>query len=204
MQSRARVKPMNVALQKPWTPERFLAWAETQDERYEFDGIQPVAMTGGNAGHDRITTNIHIALRSRLRGTPCSHHGPNLGLQTIAAKIRYPDALITCTKFPRTEKLAPNVIVVFEVVSPTSGALDRIEKVREYAGVPSILRYVIVESSAPGLQVLYRDSGESPWTVYPLIKNDVLAIPEVGIEFPVAEIYEDIDFRDAETDDEGA
>jgi hypothetical protein len=34
---------MNVALQKPWTPERFLAWAETQEERYEFDGIQPVA-----------------------------------------------------------------------------------------------------------------------------------------------------------------
>ena len=204
MQSRARVKPMNVALQKPWTPDRFLAWAETQDERYEFDGIQPVAMTGGNAGHDRITTNIHIALRSRLRGTPCSHHGPNLGLQTIAAKIRYPDALITCTKFPRTEKLAPNVMVVFEVVSPTSGALDRIDKVCEYAGVPSILRYVIVESNAPGLQVLYRDNGESPWTVHPLTKNDVLAIPEVGIEFPVAEIYEDIDFRDAETDDEGA
>jgi len=204
MQSRARVKPMNVALQKPWTPERFLAWAETQEERYEFDGIQPIAMTGGNAGHDRITTNIHIALRSRLRGTLCSHHGPNLGLQTIAAKIRYPDVLITCTKFPRTEKLAPNVIVVFEVVSPTSGVLDRIEKVREYAGVPSILRYVIVESSAPGLQVLYRDNGESPWMVHPLAKNDVLAIPEVGIEFPVVEIYEDIDFRDAETDDEGA
>jgi Uma2 family endonuclease len=196
---------MNVALQEPWTPERFLAWAETQDERYEFDSIQPVAMTGGNAGHDRITTNIHIALRSRLRGTPCSHYGPNLGLQTTAGKIRYPDALITCTKFPRTEKLAPNVIAVFEVVSLTSCALDRIEKVSEYAGVPSIRRYVIVESKAPGRQVLHRDNGESPWrTVHPLTKNDVLAIPEVGIEFPVAEIYEDIDFSSAEIADEGA
>jgi Uma2 family endonuclease len=193
---------MNVALQKPWTPERFLAWAETQEERYEFDGIQPVAMTGGNAGHDRITTNIHIALRSRLRGTSCSHHGPNLGMQTIAAKIRYPDALITCTKFPHTEKLAPNVIVVFEVVSPTSGGLDRIEKVSEYAGVPSILRYVIVESSTAGLQVLHRDNGESPWMVHALTKDDVLDIPEVGIEVPVAEIYEDIDFHDAEAADD--
>ena len=195
---------MNVALQKPWTPERFLAWAETQDERYEFDGIQPVAMGGGNAGHNRITHNIYAALRSRLRGTPCSYYGPDLGVQTAGSKIRYPDALITCTKFPRTEKLAPNVIVVFEVVSPTSGGLDRIEKVREYEGVPSILRYVIVESSTAGVQALHRDDGESPWTVLALMKDDVLDLPEIGIELPIAEIYEDIDFDDAEGDEAGA
>jgi Uma2 family endonuclease len=189
---------MNVALQKPWTPERFLAWAETQDVPYEFDGIRPVAMTGGNARHDRITGNIHGALRARLRGKPCSNYGPNLGMQTIGSKIRYPDALITCTKFRDTEKLAPNVVVVFEVVSPTSGGLDRIEKVREYETVPSILRYVIVESTTAGLQVLHRDNGESPWTAHALMKDDVLAIPEVGIEVPVAELYEGINFEDAE------
>jgi Uma2 family endonuclease len=195
---------MNVALQKPWTPERFLAWAESQEERYEFDGIRPIAMTGGNARHDRLTINIHIALRSRLRGTSCSHHGLNLGMQTIAGKIRYPDALITCTKFPDTQKLAPNVIVVFEVVSPTSDGPDRIEKVREYQGIPSILRYVIVESSTAGVQVLHRGNGESPWTVHALTKDDVLDLPELGIEFPVADIYEDIDFHDAEADEAGA
>jgi Uma2 family endonuclease len=189
---------MNVALQKPWTPERFLAWAETQDEPYEFDGVRPVAMTGGNARHDTITTNLHIALRSRLRGKPCSHHGPNLGVQTTGSKIRYPDALVTCTKFRDTEKLAPNVVAVFEVVSPTSGGLDRIEKVREYEAVPSILRYVIVESITAGIQVLHRDHGGSPWTAHALMKDDVLAIPEVGIEVPVAEIYEGISFEDPE------
>jgi Uma2 family endonuclease len=195
---------MNVALQKPWNPERFLAWAETQEERYEFDGVRPVAMMGGNARHNRITTNIHAVLRSRLRGTPCSYYGPDLGVQTVGSKIRYPDALITCTKFRDTEKLAPNVIVVFEVVSPTSGGLDRIEKVREYEGASSILRYVIVESSMAGVQVLHRDNGGSPWTVHALTRDDVLALPEIGIEFPVAEIYEDIEFHDAELEGIGA
>jgi Uma2 family endonuclease len=195
---------MNVAIQKPWTPQRFLDWAETQDQRYEFDGTRPVAMTGGSAGHNRITTNIHAALRARLRGTPCSYYGPDLGVHTIDSKIRYPDALITCTKFRRTEKLAPNVVVVFEVVSPTSGGLDRIEKVREYETVPSILRYIIVESSTPGLQVLHRNNGESPWTAHALTRDEVLAIPEVGIEVPVAEIYEDIDFDEVEPTEAGA
>jgi hypothetical protein len=38
---------MNVALRRTMTREDFLAWAEGQEERYEFDGFQPVAMTGG-------------------------------------------------------------------------------------------------------------------------------------------------------------
>ena len=32
---------------KPLTLEEFLDWERSQQERYEFDGIQPVAMTGG-------------------------------------------------------------------------------------------------------------------------------------------------------------
>jgi len=198
MPSRARLQSMNVALQKPWTPERFLAWAEAQEDRYEFDGIRPVAMTGGNQNHDRITVNIATALRARLRGKPCSNHGPNLGVRTIGSAIRYPDAFITCTKFPGTDKIAPNVVVVFEVLSPTSGAIDRITKVREYEAVPSILRYVIVESVTAGLQVLHRSNGEAPWTVHALTKDDVLALPEVGMDISVAEFYEDVEFEAAE------
>jgi Uma2 family endonuclease len=114
---RASLDPMNVALSKPWTADQFLAWAARQEERYEFDGIRPVAMTGGTANHSRITTNIHAALRSRLRGTPCSYFGPDLGVRTAGDKVRYPDALITCAKFPGTEQIAPDVVVVFEVLS---------------------------------------------------------------------------------------
>ena len=32
---------------RPLTLGEFLAWESEQDGRYEFDGIQPVAMTGG-------------------------------------------------------------------------------------------------------------------------------------------------------------
>ena len=63
---------MNAPLRKPWTQREFFAWAATQEGRCEFDGFQPVAMTGGSANHNRITLNIHVALRSRLRGSPCS------------------------------------------------------------------------------------------------------------------------------------
>lgn len=199
----ARLDPMNVALQKSWTAEDFLSWAGGQEGRYEFDGTRPVAMTGGTARHNRITTNIHAALRSRLRGTPCSYFGPDLGVSTVGETVRFPDALVTCTKFPDADRLAPDVAVVFEVLSPDSGRRDRIEKVREYAAVPSIRRYVIVESASSGLLVLYRANGGDPWTAQALNADTVLALPEIGIELDIAEFYQDVDFSslDPETTD---
>ena len=185
---------MNVTPGFPWTAEQFLDWVGTQEGRYEFDGIRPVAMTGGSANHSRILTNIHVALRSRLRGTPCSHFGPDLGVRTIGETVRFPDALITCAKFPGTERLAPEVVVVFEVLSPDSGRRDRIEKVREYAAVASIRRYVIIESSGSGLTVLHRRDGGDAFTVLTLTGDDTLDLPEAGISVPVAEFYEDVAF----------
>jgi Uma2 family endonuclease len=122
---------MNVALAYPWTAEQFLDLVGNQEGRYEFDGERVVDMTGGSANRSRIQTNIHVALRSRLRGTGCSHFVPDLGVRTIGESVRFPDALITCTKFPGTERLAPDAVVVFEVLSPDSGRRVRIEKVRE-------------------------------------------------------------------------
>jgi Uma2 family endonuclease len=189
---------MNVALTKPWTEEQFLTWAEAQEGRYEFDGFQPVAITGGTARHSRITVNTHIALRSRLRGTSCSSFGPDLGIRTIGGAIRYPDALVTCTRFPETERLAPNVQVVFEVLSADSGRRDRIEKVREYAAVPLIRHYIILESSSVGLLVLHRQRGEDAWTALPLTGEDTLTLPEIGVEVPVVEFYEDVEFENVD------
>lgn len=191
---------MNVALQRPWTLEQFLGWAGGQDGRYEFDGERPVAMTGGNARHSRITGNIHAALRSRLRGTACAHYGPDLGVRTIGSKVRYPDALVTCVPFADTLQLAPDVQIIFEVLSPSSGQTDRIEKVREYAAIASMRRYVIVETRSPGLLVLHRRGADEPWTASALTADDTLLLPEIGAQIPVSELYEAVDFSGPSAD----
>ena len=40
------------------TIEQFLAWEEAQGLRYEFDGVQPIAMTGGTAAHSAINATL--------------------------------------------------------------------------------------------------------------------------------------------------
>ena len=188
---------MSIARINPWTAERFLSWVQTQEGRYEFDGSRPVAMTGGSARHSRIIVNIHVALRSRLRGTPCSSFGPDLGVRTIGNAICYPDVLVSCTKFAETELLAPDPLIVFEVLSGDSGRRDRIEKAREYGAVPSIRQYIIVESAGIGLLVLHRQRGNDAWAEQTLTGEDKLDLPEIGAGIPVSEFYEDVDFGEA-------
>ncbi len=65
------------------TREQFFAWAQAQDARHEFDGVRPVAMTGGTMSHSQITGNLGAALRSRLRGTGCQSLGPDAGVATV-------------------------------------------------------------------------------------------------------------------------
>jgi Uma2 family endonuclease len=79
------------------------------------------------------------------------------------------------------------------VLSPTSGRTDRIDKLREYRAVPSIRRYVILEHGSIGLTVFARADGQEDWTAVALTAEDTLHIPEIGIEIPVAEFYEDTD-----------
>jgi Uma2 family endonuclease len=178
------------------TREEFLDWAAAQRERHEFDGFQPVAMTGGTVNHSHIVVNILSALRARLRGSSCRPLGPDAGVATIGDAVRYPASLVTCTRGPGTDRIVPGVVVVFEVLSPTSGRTDRIEKLREYQAVPSILRYVILEHTSIGLIVNSRSNGDDPWTATPLTQGEVLRMPEIGIEIPVAEFYEDTGLAD--------
>jgi len=185
---------MNVPIRKPWTQEQFFSWAEVQEARYEFDGFQPVAMTGGNAGHSAIGRNLQTALHTRLRGGRCNSLGPDAGVETVNNAVRYPDALVTCSRFDLTDRTIPGVVCVFEVLSPTSGRVDRILKVREYAAVPSIRRYVILESTGIGVTVMERTEADEVWRTTVLTAADVLRMPEIGIEIPVAEFYEDLTF----------
>lgn len=91
-------------------------------------------------------------------------------------------------------RLVPGVVVVFEVLSPTSGRIDRIVKVREYAAVPSIRRYIILELSNAGLTVFERERDDETWRASTLTNDDLLRMPEIGIEIPVGEFYEGITF----------
>ena len=192
---------MNLALRKPMALAEFLEWEERQPMRYEFDGAGPVAMTGGTRAHARIQRNLAFALTGRLRGKPCEFLGSDLKIKTSEDHIRYPDGFVTCTPGDNASTMVSDPVVIFEVLSPSTAASDRIVKAREYQAMPSVQRYVMFEQDRPGATV-YARSGDT-WILEILIVDSVLALPEIGVSLPLAEIYEGIAFE-TEGDDEPA
>lgn len=186
---------MTVAVLKPMTQAEFFPWAQAREERYEFDGLQPVAMTGGSANHNRLVVNIALELRRRLgEGGPCEAFASNAGLQTLGTAVRYPDAVVGCHPFDGRDDLVPDPVIVFEVASPCSTREDRILEPQDYAAVPSIRRYVIVEQAVIGLTVLWREAAPN-WQFLSLTAGDVLHLPEIGIEIPVDGLYARVTFE---------
>ena len=191
---------MNLALRKSMTLAEFLEWEERQPLRYEFDGVGPVAMTGGTYGHSTIQRNLAFALTGRLRGKPCQFQGSDLKIQVGDGHIRYPDGMVVCSPIDRTATVVHEPVVVFEVLSPSTAAKDRIVKAREYQATPSIRRYVMLEQDSVGATV-YARSGET-WTHEILVADSILALPEIGVSLPLAEFYEGIVFEAEQDGDE--
>lgn len=81
----------------------------------------------------------------------------------------------------------PDPLVVFDVVSSSSGRVDRHLKFREYRAAASIHRYVIVDGV--DLTVYSRTDGNQDWTADVLTKGDTLSIPEAGIEVSINEFF---------------
>ena len=179
---------MNLALRKPISLAEFLAWEERQPLRYEFDGVGPVAMTGATRAHARIQRNLAFALTSRLRGKPCEFLGSDLKIKTADGHIRYPDGFVTCTGGENASTMVSDPVVIFEVLSPSTAAMDRIVKAREYQAMPSVQRYVMLEQDRIGATVYARANDD--WKHEILIEDSILALPEIGVELALAELYE--------------
>jgi len=182
-----------------WSQSRYLAWLEDQPEtlHFEFDGARPVLMAPATVGHNRIGGNIRDAIRHKLpTGTPRYVYGPDDAIETVGGALREPDAFIACSRVPRNLGVVPAPIIVFEVLSPGRGSRrrDEQEKVDEYESVPTILRYVLVESERRGFQVFWREPGEREWRRGGPETGGQIRVPELGIEVALDEVYAGIDF----------
>jgi Uma2 family endonuclease len=177
----------------------FLAWEERQALRYEFDGFQPVAMTGGTAAHAAIQRNLAFSIGGRLRGRPCQFYGNDLKIE-VAGRIRYPDGFVVCTPVAPQAKLARDPVVIFEVLSDSTGRTDLVTKNREYAATPSVRRYLILAQDEIGA-TLFERLGDD-WVGHVLTADAVLRMPEIDIELPLAELYEGIEFSPDEAGEE--
>jgi Uma2 family endonuclease len=177
----------------------FLEWEDRQELRYEFDGVEPGAMTGSTVGHATIQGNLAIAIGGRLRGKPCRFYGSDLKIRVADDHIRYPDGMVVCSPVDPAAKVVHDPVVLFEAPSPSTAAKDRIVKAREYQATPSVKRYVMLEQDRIGATVHVR--AQDGWSVLVLKDDDTVDMPEIGLAIPLSEFYEGLAFEAERVED---
>lgn len=172
------------AFLKPLTLEEFLAWEAGQEDRWEFDGIQPVAMTGASIDHARMVTRVILALGPRLRqGCEVLAHD----LKVVAnGRVRYPDLVVVCGPVAaNAADVAP--VVILEVLSPSTSLVDLRVKALEYAEHPAVQAYVTLDPATPRAVMRRRASG---WREEVAEGRDaVIDLPEIGAPLPMGALY---------------
>lgn len=186
---------MNIAVRhRMMSIEDFLAWEARQELRWEFDGFEPVAMTGGSRNHARIQRNLAISVGGRLRGSRCEFLGSDMKV-LLLDRVRYPDGQVMCGGSPGTATFMTTPVVLFEIVSPSSVVIDHMEKSGEYRRLDTVRRYVILEQDRVAATVHVRDSSGG-WMSLLLAAEDDLLLPEIGLVMALSELYDGVDFQE--------
>ena len=191
---------MNIARREPWTVDRFLAWEDKQEGRHEFDGSRIMHVTGGSRAHQRIISNLIRLLEDTL-DPDLFDAVPEMRFE-IEGKIRYPDVAVVAGRIPDDVRTLRNAVVLFEVLSEDTAATDRLEKRAEYARLPGIRRYALLEQGRQAATMLRL--GERGWVEAELTQGDAMAsgagggtleLPEIGVALPLETIYRGVRFH---------
>jgi len=181
---------MDTVLDRLWTTETFLAWEDRQEGKHEFDGVRVIPMTGGSVAHQVIVFNLCVLLARLLAGSPLrALHEMRV---RIGNRIRYPDVVVCPTTVPQTQRTLIDAVVVFEVLSDDTAATDRIAKLRDYAAIPSLRYYVMLEQTSRGAIICQRAEGET-WITNALTQGAIeLAEPDLSLRLD--DIYQGLVF----------
>jgi Uma2 family endonuclease len=174
----------------------YLAGELISPVKHEYVGGIVYAMAGARNVHNLIATNLIGALHARLRGRPCRPFNSDTKIRIrLPAQTRfyYPDASVICRPNSQTDSFQDEPAVLFEVLSRGTRRIDEGEKKDAYLTIPSLAVYVLIEQDTAGAVAVRRTEGGFVREVYEG-NGAVLPLGEVGIDLPLAEIYEGVEF----------
>lgn len=135
------------------TSDEFIAWAMQQPEgqRYELVGGEIVGMAPERVVHVRLKLRVarRMAEAVEAAGLPCEVFTDGVTVRVDEDTAYEPDALLRCgVSLPDDAIIIPDPMIVVEVTSPSTQALDAGSKLADYFRLPSLRHYLIVRTKS--------------------------------------------------------
>ena len=185
---------------KPMTLDEFLRWDDGTETHYELIGGFPVAMASPAEAHRmlavRLVTRIDAALAGRRpcnaqieAGVICPERADTYFVADIAA---------TCESNEIGRQAIKDPFLIVEILSPSTERHDRRIKLPVYRQITTVEEILFIASDGFYAE-LHRRSG-AQWITEILRGADArLALTSVGIEIPLADLYEGIALAEVES-----
>jgi Uma2 family endonuclease len=186
--------------------EDYLAGELVSPVKHEYVGGVVYAMAGARNAHNLIATNTVGALYARLRGKPCRPFNSDTKIRIrLPTQVRfyYPDVSVVCRPNPQTDSFQDEPVVIVEVLSRRTRRIDEGEKKDAYLSIPSLGVYVLVEQDTAAVVAFRRTEAGFVREVREGL-DAVLPLGEIGIDLPLAEIYETVAFTPEPEEDEAS
>lgn len=178
-----------VALRR-FDKDEFFEWLERQDRRYELVDGEVRMLPWVTRNHNRITTNLVVALSARIDQTRFRVCTGDFAVETGERSIRYADVMVEAEGGDRKGRTANDAIVLIEILSDTSVSVDFKEKLVEYSRLPPCDTYLTCDQERRVVWQWTRSEGAWPPEPLQLEGLDAsVALAVLGCRLPLAEIY---------------
>ncbi|MGD0025326.1 MAG: Uma2 family endonuclease [Xanthobacteraceae bacterium] len=179
----------------PMNVEEYFAFTDTRpdNEKWELIDGEPILNASPSGLHHKILKNLIFLLELIERRQPQSWEAiPGIGVRVSDTSLPEPDVFIlparTIARDPYSRETR-DVIVTFEILSPSTAERDLHWKRAAYTGLPSLTHYVVIAQDAVDVVVFARDAGFAERHLRSL--GESLELPPLGISLPLSEIYRD-------------
>ncbi|CAO3399343.1 Uma2 family endonuclease [Azospirillum palustre] len=175
---------------KPWiTPQDYLAAERTAEVRHEYVDGEIFAMVGASLNHARIVARLGYAIRQAALRRGCDAFTNDVKVRVEAANAYYyPDIVATCAGGDDDPYVVKDPVLVVEVLSDSTEAIDRREKRTNYQKIPSLREIVLVSQSERLVEVYRRDG--AGWTV-DVVREGAVMLAALDLSLPLDAVYED-------------
>ena len=180
------------------------------DYKSEFVDGEIFAFAGASEPHNLIATNCIAELRGQLKRKPCKLYPSDMRVQLAESRrYTYPDVAVVCGEadfIDEKRDTLTNPTLIIEILSPSTEGYDRGEKFESYRQLSSLQTYILVAQDRPFVEVFERQEGER-WLLSEYRGHkSIVSLPSIGCELQLAEIYDKVDFEQAEqeVDEEGS
>lgn len=168
-------------------------------EKHEYFQGEVTAMAGARLAHNKVQMNAAAALLTRLRGKGCTTLGSDMRVHIpVLSFYTYPDVVVYCGTPSLLDQQFDNLLnptLLVEVLSSSTRAYDLGEKAVRYRAIPSLKYYLAIDAVRVYALLHSRTERPGEWQLNELTELDaVLALPELGIELPLRDVYEGLDF----------